>query len=324
MKWFISHDSALQFWRYYQLGDARVTRYSCVRRVSQKLPAAKLPDAGSLRAVELWSLDKPLHILVGSKAGRKGAGFIKSHILTTQLPAGSFLKAKDGPYVSSPELCFVQMAGKLTLPELIALGYELCGSYRLAANESTGQGFTLASPLTTVAKLQAFANAATGLKGRKQAMRAIKYVLADSRSPMETILAMLLCLPYRLGGYGLPAPQLNTRITGSAEAKRTTHRSHFVCDLYWADYQVDVEYDSRDYHLSEEQVNDNAKRRNTLAAMGVEVITVTRRQIVSNSELRRVAEALAVLLDKRLRTPEQNFNAAHIELRRQLLPRVRG
>mgnify|MGYP007055184147 FL=1 len=57
--------------------------------------------------------------------------------------------------------------------------------------------------MTTVERLRAFTENVGPVHGRKKAARALQYVMGDSASPRETALAMLLCLPYRLGGYGI-------------------------------------------------------------------------------------------------------------------------
>ncbi len=54
---------------------------------------------------------------------------------------------------------------------------------------------------------------------------------------------MLLCLPYSLGGYGLPHPTMNAEMPLPKNVA-ATGRSSLRCDLYWPAVRLDVEYDS--------------------------------------------------------------------------------
>jgi hypothetical protein len=257
---------------------------------------------------------------VGGDNARKVSKKLQCHISSLQFPHGSFIQAKEGLVVSSPELCFVQMAGELSLVELIALGYELCGSYRLDSASEQQRGFRGDVALSSVSKLGAYVSRATGLKGRKNAQRALRFIADGSASPMETVLVMLLCLPYLLGGYGFPLPLLNCPVEVQNKTKGARGKSRFYCDLYWGDEQVDVEYDSDAYNVKSEQIAQDAIRRNTLSSAGVAVVTVTRRQIVDMVKFREVARALSKLLDKRLQCPVPEFGVRHAWLRGQILP----
>ena len=231
----------------------------------------------------------------------------------------------SGLIVSSPELCFVQMAGELPFAELVALGYELCGSYRIDKDNTDGKGFREELPLTNAAGLRSYAAKAAGLKGLNNSKQALNFIIDRSASPMETILAMMLTLPYRYGGYGFSKPQLNYRIevpTNFGKAAGKNGLTVYYCDLYWNDKQVDVEYDSDAFHASSEQIFKDAVRRNALTKTGVTVITVSRKQIFEKESFRELAETLAKLLGKRLKCAGKDFRICQNKLRLQLLPRV--
>ena len=61
---------------------------------------------------------------------------------------------------------------------------------------------------------------------------------------------MLLCLPYSLGGYGLPHPTMNAEMPLPKNVA-ATGRSSLRCDLYWPAVRLDVEYDSAEFHSAE-------------------------------------------------------------------------
>ena len=85
----------------------------------------------------------------------------KPHLFTGPLPGSSILRASDDVLVSSPELCFFQMASQLPLVKLIELGYELCGSYSLINSDGVGPGQAAGQAAGQTAG-QAASQAATG------------------------------------------------------------------------------------------------------------------------------------------------------------------
>ena len=209
----------------------------------------------------------------------------------------------------------MQMASVWSLPKLIELGYEFCGTYDV----SNGQ-VRECLPLTSVDKLLAYAESAGLVYGRKKALRALRYVSNGSASPRETILAMSLCLPYALGGYGLPMPSLNHRVNLNARARRIAGRKYLVCDLYWPDAKLDVEYDG-ELHVEAERVSKDSMRRDALLSMGIKVVTITNWQLNDGGELNALAHVAAECLGKRLRYKDPGFTRAHLALRNELLGR---
>jgi very-short-patch-repair endonuclease len=242
------------------------------------------------------------------------------------LPYNSFALLGSGLFVCSPEFCFQQLARKLTLIETIQLGFELCGSYCLPAITHHAGLKTPASncqyslpELTNVRKLSVFIGCVKSEKGSGQAFNALKYVTNNSGSPMETILVMLLTLPYRLGGYGLPMPELNYQINPVGVTKRRTNTSHYRCDLLWPSVKLAVEYDSEQYHCGAEKIFDDSKHRNLLSSMGYPPIIVTKQQLYDVEEFEKVVRLLAQKLGKQLKHRSSNFQVAHRRLRKELL-----
>ena len=334
MKWIISHQSALEFWRRAQAENALAEK-----RLRAMKFQAKPIDIVELQAENFYGLTTPLHVLVGACNARKVNRNLQCHVNTVELPHGSFIRMDSGMVVSSPELCFLQMAGELPFVDLVALGYELCGNYRLATgNDPAGQnttgndesaenrGFRDDLPLTSVSNLISYIAKAIGSKGRKNAMKALHFVADGSASPMETILAIMIILPYRLGGYGFPKPLLNYCIeepsANKSNPKSTSKPKVYYCDLYWPEEKVDVEYDSDAYHTGSARIEQDAIRRNALTNMGITVITVSRRQVIAALKMRELAKVLSRLLRKRLRYPRTEFTYRQAKLLEQLLPKL--
>ncbi|MDR1359254.1 MAG: hypothetical protein LBJ48_07905, partial [Coriobacteriales bacterium] len=175
MKWFIGYQSALELWR-----ECEESLRKGTRKYNSSMLPTKPSDSASLRHDNLWGLSSPLHIVVGNPSARKVSKGIKSHYCSIQLPPGSSVKVDDITHVSSPELCFLQMAKDLSLVDLIALGFELCGSYSLPSKGS--DGFRKREPLTNIASIRHFLEKTKGTHGHRCAVRASKYVIDGAAS----------------------------------------------------------------------------------------------------------------------------------------------
>jgi hypothetical protein len=128
MQWFISHDSALELWR-----RAPIEKEDILR--NKKLRAGKLPEStgapDEIPRENFWGLSAPLHVLAQNTGVRRTTATLRRHICSQPLPTGSLIQISPELIVASPELCFLQMASELSLLDLVGLGFEFCGTYRL-------------------------------------------------------------------------------------------------------------------------------------------------------------------------------------------------
>lgn len=321
MEVFISHASALQYWRLHgkTKGDKR-------QLISRRRPPTNQQDVFAVHNGHICGLSLPIDTIVSTKEARRWSQVVRPHVFSAVIPDYSLLSIGNGILVSSPEFCFFQLADKLPLIKLIELGFELCGTYSLPEMGSQGEhsvtikeGKYGVAPLTSTKKLSTFVTHMAGVRGRNKALRALKYITDGSASPMETKLTMLLTLPYMLGGYGFPMPKLNSRVEPAGSAKRATNKSYYSCDLFWADLNLAVEYDSDTYHTGSERIDSDSRRRNTLLSVGVTVIAVTSKQIYSLADFEKAARLIAINMGRRLQYKNPGFTTAQLELRRTLL-----
>ena len=266
---------------------------------------------------------------------------VKSHVRKAPLPERSFYRLEDGIYVASPELCLMQLASKLSEPQVVKLAMEMCGSYAIdpfasiesnmfdAGDEDESPGICKRPPLTSAAKLNAYAKRLFAADSRARSVHFLRYVVDGSASPRETALCMMLCMPPRFGGYGLALPELNRRIELTLKEQLMVGAHHFDCDLYWRQQhdRVAVEYDSRLHHTEQEKQERDAIRRNMLQYKGVQVITATRLQVNKPSEFDKLARQIGRAIGKRFRVPKKEHIAARSGLREVLfdwdvIPRV--
>lgn len=218
--------------------------------------------------------------------------------------------------VVSPELLFVQMGTIASLPGLVRLGYELCGTYVLDRNGR--DGFRSCSKLSTPDRLASFVNEASGLRGVRAARCALRRIAGGSASPAETLLAMLLCMPVRLGGYGLPLPSMNRGFDFTKHGVRVARRRRCRCDLMWPAAKLCIEYNSRAFHSDPERMERDAARTDALQFAGIMAIVVTPAQLFDVEAFDGIAHVVARRLGHRLRVRTADFSACQKRLREQL------
>lgn len=316
MKIILSHDSALEYWRAAPTGLLAQARPSQVQGLPDRLPGtSELADA--MQGVG-FNPTLPVHVIVPSQSRRRSTQLLRCHSHGGPLPKGSLMRIDDRIGVVSPELCLLQMASSLSLPQLIRTGCDLCGSYADVGEIRYG-----CQPVTSPAKIEAFVQRAEGMHGIKPLRRALPHILADSASPMETALALLLSLPCSLGGYGLPKPQMNRRVDVGRRQKDLASQSFYRCDLYWKgagkDEGVAIEYDSEQFHAGPDKEAHDAQRRNELSALKVKPLTVKAETVYDWHKLDTTAKDTAKLLGWRMQPQCKDYLQRQLSLRRILL-----
>ena len=342
---FFSHDTAVEYWRHIfdrtsSPGRAARVRFSGSAETGKRASVAALPDRLTLQenaqtactAGHSTSTDEAtrhiialqrIHVLTPKASAGKSSKDVQVHRWTVGIPASAFHRISKGVYVSSPEFAFVQMASVLTLTELIALGFELCGTYHLKASSTQASSDVRASepklqPLTSVARLVVAVNESAGARGHALALRALKYVVDGSNSPYETLTSMFLCLPVMLGGYGIAKPQMNLHIDFDESIALAAKRTWASGDLVWHDQRLVVEYFGKD-HASADRMESDAARIDALNLAGYNVLTVTRAQILSIPRFEELARAIATQTGKRLGKTARGITDARIAMRAEAL-----
>lgn len=311
----LSHSTALRRLRMMGRQDAprdpcRMKRELTAKRYFLHVPFA---DDAALHDIDFpWAAEDMLDVLVPNGDARRRSRQLRCHVWGEEPPQGSFLLLGPHVLVSSPEFMLLQMAHELDVVQLVRLGCELCGTYTL--DPSVESGISSRQPLSTPDDLIKFSSLAGSSPGRRKAEMALRHILANSASPRETDLAMLLCLPKRLGGYGLPHPEINPWIkTGGGTSGLR------AADLFWRDALLDVEYDSTYFHAGDRQLARDSARRAELRESGIDVLTVTNAQIHDMRELDRVARLIRTALGLSDNEPIYDYASRKMSLRRELL-----
>jgi len=192
-------------------------------------------------------------------------------------------------HVCTLPLVFLQVAQDYSIHELIYLGLQIC-SYREGDH-----------PRCTVEELRACAEELRGHRGRRKALRAIRYLCDNSRSPMESILYMFLRLPNALGGCGFNEIVLNERIVLDGG-----NRTYFA-DLYVPSCKLDIEYDSEEFHSSASAFSKDRERAAHLEAEGYRVVSVGFSQLSNLKAFHNLARQLSRLIGKRIYIRARKF-----------------
>ena len=218
---------------------------------------------------------------------------------------------------SSPALCMAQMAAELPPAQLVELACALAGRYKFAPS-ATGSVID-AKPIATAASMAALLTEKSEIAGSQRARRALDLAIDGLGSPAETALYLLLCLPRKMGGYGLARPVSNSLILPEASRAHLVSQQRFNPDLFWERARLIVEYDSDAHHCAPDQAATDAKRRNELNALGFTVIAVTKDILRQERLFGKLAERLRQQLGARRFPRSETWMRNHAELRRLLL-----
>ena len=244
----------------------------------------------------------PVEVLVGTDAARRNTPTRTCRVWSRELPRHAFVRLDKGAYLSRPEFVFLQLASRLSLVELVLLGYELCGFYAVRRTGIPHARRCL--PLATASGLSRFlAGVAPGARGLGKARRAAKLVTDHAGSVGETATVALLCIARARGGYGIPLPKMNCPAPIPAKLRELLGPHSPICDAYWPKAHFALEYDGRIDHEGADAVARDHVRANRLSSAGVDVEVVTRRELFNpgafDKTARRVARGIGYKLFSR-------------------------
>lgn len=256
----------------------------------------------------------PMHLLVpdgGSTHPRPG---VVRHRRAAALPRGSLIRLSRNVLVAGPELALCQLAarGDYDLVDVAQLAFELCGTYLLDQDPNSWKGFVNNDvSATSVRRIEAMTRSLKGTPGAAKLASVLPYVLDASHSPMETVLALLLVLPQRLGGLGLKGAAMNHELAG-------VNRK---IDLAFPASKAGLEYKGKLYHSIEQSERDD-RRQNEIIGRGWTILNVWYEDLVDDLLFSRLEEAVLRTFGHRFR-PGNAFWGRQKLLRSRLVPDLR-
>ncbi|MDD5806146.1 MAG: hypothetical protein PUD02_02245 [Eggerthellales bacterium] len=309
MTLFASHITALKFW----MSSLRESGKSVTRLSPGDCPAATAKNVRDFALMGLAEREN-LHAVVSRPNDRRpDLGLFR--MWNPKTPRPSFLQIGDDLHVSTPEACFLQLAGILDAIDLIIAGMELCGQYVI--DTKTG-ALRRSNPITTPEKILDYLNSCSHVRGLPLAKRALKHVVAGAQSPKEIELCMRLCLPRRMGGLGVPKPEFNPEIRISPRNLPSQDALTLRPDLFWSPIKYGVEYDSKLEHFNEKAAENDSQRRALFSMAGYSIDSVLPNQLYRIEKL----QVIAIIVKKMYRKlrPNRPFAAPadQIQLRKQI------
>ena len=216
--------------------------------VEDPLPLAPFAQSGGPYSEQqlrkLGLMQRPVHCLVPQKRHASPGEAVRVHrCQRTELPAGLVRRIDENAYCAGPELTFIQMADRLTPIGTVVLGHELCGTY--AHFSQMISGFYERPALTSVKLLYEAIGQLRGMHGLGAARKALGWIRDGSASPMETVIAAMLVLPTKLGGFGLVAPELNYEVELDLSEARIAGVKLPRIDTAYPSVHVGVEFDGK-------------------------------------------------------------------------------
>lgn len=334
MKLYLAPSSSIELIRYLRStnGDDGLSGTPMRRRV--------IHDAiNTVRAIDeldetaqrlLEHVEKPIHAFVSNHAKGTSTKRMVTHVHGDPMPHGAILNLGHGICICAPHFTFMRMAADIDLVDTIVIGMELSGMYsRWHLDPGVFMGpYCQASPetrnytfdipkATTLNRMERFVERQKGQRGAVVARAALRWILDNSASPMETTTYLLLCLPKRLGGYGLPQPVLNPKINVSNPDGTKVRYP----DLFWRGANIDVEYNSDEAHSGEWTRYRDSRREVELTVGSIKVLPLTRHQLMSTEDFDAFAQGLRKMLRVRSRRHDAKWANRRDELRRRLLTR---
>ena len=252
----------------------------------------------------------PVKLLVPDAASRRDDDIIECRYSKCAFPHGSFIEMNDGVFITSPELTFARLANYLSVVQLAEVGTALCGRYYIDLDDEQHDRLRY---LTSVAKIRKYLASVPDLRGRAKAERALRYVMDNSGSPMEGKSMLQLCLPKRMGGFGLPFNHMNYDVRAGRNAA-LTEQNKYCIDLVSTKCRVAGEFDGGDSH--QDPAKDK-RRRNALSALGWTVLAFEKDVIQSPAATEKLALQLAKSMGYRIQR-QPSWDDAFINLRHEL------
>ena len=302
------YESALTIYRWMRCPDRYPLSYVDVCTMQ----SAKAALEGTRWAS--WDpLVKPAQLIVGPSSDIRRSALSCGHAWGSRRAIWPARSLGNDAFVCDAPWVFLQMAQHIAGPDLVFAGCELLSSYALCT-----QGVLQRPKLASRHETRGFLAGCTGYRSVNKAISALGYTLENARSPMEIALALCLTLPPRMGGFGLPKPELNQAIELSQRGRAIIGLDILTPDLYWPRFHLAGEYDSDEYHLLDRDIARDSRRRLALEASGIDVISITNEQMRSPHDMDAIAGELAHRMRYRMRYVGAEGEKRRSELQRRL------
>lgn len=272
---------------------------------------------------------RPLDLLADQASHRVHVPGVRSRVWGPKTKGLWFMRLdKSGTVIPKPEVLLAQMAEELSLPELVALGHELCGCYSLRPNGSRGDAVCGTPAVTSVSQIRCLLKQVKQLRGSVALRRALPYLRDGSLSPQETALSTMIQLPAEWCGYQAGPIDLNEEVRVRKYHESAVKAVSRVPDILFRGTKVGLNYDGRVHvdlpsvvrtakavgreptssglakELEEavesayEDVASDKQRDRDLMVMGYTVFPITKEDLADVDALDRVMRQVYILIER--------------------------
>ncbi len=332
----ISHSTAFQYW--IRTGNTSPGKPRDPRFAPLPIPESQYEFAFVNRAPKLDNATRHeldvlgistdgLHFTVFDNSMRRTIKGTHCHVENVRLPPDSIYRISENVYITSPELTFLQICSDVSLSheKLVFIGYTLCGNYALVPNKNGKTDLIQDISRTDVERTRLYLDEVTGIntgarklpRGIHTARRALKYVLGSVESPLEAQTAILVFLPFAMGGGAAGKPECNGIIKLPEKLMRGTGRSHFRGDYLFREEKLVIEVNGA-IHANPCNVVRDAEKYNALSRGGYDIILVSKKHVYDPKQTDILIDQVRKSLHLHDRPRPTNFKSKQAFLRREI------
>ena len=309
MELYVTGRSAIRIWKSLSAGVANAGQLFTMPE--EHTPKLSRPEANAL--AEEFDLVLPINVAVKKAKNRRNSSRLACTCYGASSDKYQYLQVREGLYIARPEACLMQLATTCSTVDLAFLASELCACYSIEADEIHKR-----EPVCTKQGIVEYLAECHNAHGQAGLERIIPYILEGSISPMQSVLALMLCLPVRWGGYGFAMPQLNSSIEVPA---LSIDAEMYNCspDLLWPARKLVVQYEGARWGTDWERSVSAQRMHNDLVAAGYTVLEMSDDQLLSTGVMDGLAAYIARILRKSAPALDEAAVALRRELRQELL-----
>ncbi|WP_077597628.1 hypothetical protein [Olsenella urininfantis] len=263
---YLSHNSAYHFWLSANERKVSMLHHALHHTLSDAEHTKRAVVSAGMHATD--QPDGPIHLLSSGERSKEVGGVFR-HAWRGTIPSRAFVRVSPEVYVSTPEFCLLQLAGKLSVLELVIAGTRLMSCFRME-----GPTLERRAPLCSRSSLRRVLDEVGSSYGCRKLQKALRWMSENAASPIEEDGAVLFALPQRYGGYDLGPFSVNHRIPTNGIDQLLLDRpdrSFFSVDFYWSQRMLGLEYYGR-WHGEGRQARKDQLRLNALKTLGHKVL----------------------------------------------------
>lgn len=256
----------------------------------------EVPDRITARGLsqDIWGdEDTGVDILVRRKRDRQRVPGLGQSVVGSKLPSRSLIKLRSGVVITSPWYELVRHATSMSMVEISIQIMTLTSIFKL--NPLSPDGFDESTPIISWFDLEQYVSDAKGMPGIKRVREAMGWSRPNARSPREIDLTLMLCMPYRHGGCGLPVPELNHEVQPGGIAATMLEKQTCFIDLFWRslvnnEYACGVEYLGKDRH---KDIGEDLTRVYAMRLLKIDLLLVADEQFSDALQMLMIAQDIA-------------------------------